>query len=36
MSEKTIPGADGHAVEALPHESPRKILRKYDRLPEVK
>jgi hypothetical protein len=36
MSEKTTSRADGHTAEVLPHESPYKILRKYNLLPEVK
>jgi len=29
-------GADGHTVEALPHERLHEILKRYNRLAEVK
>jgi D-aminopeptidase len=36
VAAKTMTGADGHVVEALPHDKLREILKKYNRLVEVK
>ena len=36
VAAKTMTGADGHTVEALPHERLREVLKKYNRLAEVK
>ncbi len=34
VAAKTMTGADGHTVEALPHDRLREVLRKYNRLAE--
>jgi L-aminopeptidase/D-esterase-like protein len=36
VAAKTMTGADGHMVEALPHDKLREVLKKYNRLSEVK
>jgi len=36
VAAKTMTGADGHTVEALPHERLREVLKKYNRLVETK
>jgi D-aminopeptidase len=36
VAAKTMTGADGHVVEALPHDKLRDVLKKYNRLAEVK
>lgn len=36
IAAKTMAGADGHVVEALPHDKLREVLKKYNRLVEVK
>jgi D-aminopeptidase len=36
IAAKTMTGVDGHAVEALPHDRLREILKKYNRLAQVK
>jgi D-aminopeptidase len=36
VAAKTMTGADGHTVEALPHDRLREVLRKYNRLAEAK
>ena len=36
VAAKTMTGADGHTVEALPHEQLRAVLKKYNRLADVK
>ncbi len=36
VAAKTMTGADGHTVEALPHDRLREVLKKYNRLVEVK
>lgn len=36
VAAKTMTGADGHVVEALPHDKLREVLKKYNRLAEVK
>jgi D-aminopeptidase len=36
IAAKTMTGVDGHTVEALPHGRLREILKKYNRLAEVK
>src|SRR5580693_9486424 len=36
VAAKTMTGADGHAVEALPHDRLRDVLKKYNRLVEAK
>jgi L-aminopeptidase/D-esterase-like protein len=36
VAAKTMTGADGHTVEALPHERLHEILKRYNRLAEVK
>jgi D-aminopeptidase len=36
VAAKAMTGADGHTVEALPHERLREVLKKYNRLVEVK
>jgi D-aminopeptidase len=36
VAAKTMTGADGHVVEALPHDKLREVLKKYNRLVEVK
>ena len=36
VAAKTMSGADNHAVEALPHDRLQEMLRKYNRLAEVK
>ena len=34
VAAKTMTGADGHTVEALPHDRLREVLKKYSRLAE--
>jgi D-aminopeptidase len=34
VAAKTLTGADGHTVEALPHERLREVLKRYNRLAE--
>ena len=36
VAAKTMTGADGHSVEALPHDRLREVLKKYNRLLEAK
>jgi D-aminopeptidase len=36
VAAKTMSGADGHTVEALPHDRLREVLKKYNRLVEPK
>jgi D-aminopeptidase len=36
IAAQTMAGADGHTVEALPHDRLREILEKYNRLADVK
>jgi D-aminopeptidase len=36
VAAKTMTGADGHTVEALPHDRLREVLKKYNRLAEAK
>jgi D-aminopeptidase len=36
VAAKTMTGADGHTVEALPHDRLREVLKKYNRLVETK
>src|SRR5580658_3342613 len=36
VAARTMTGADGHMVEALPHDRLREVLEKYNRLAEVK
>jgi D-aminopeptidase len=36
VAAKTMTGADGHVVQALPHDKLREVLKKYNRLVEVK
>ena len=36
IAAKTMTGADGHTVEALPHDRLREVLKKYNRLVEAK
>jgi len=36
IAARTMTGADGHVVEALPHDKLREVLKKYNRLVEVK
>jgi D-aminopeptidase len=36
VAAKTMTGADGHEVEALPHDKLREVLKKYNRLADVK
>jgi len=36
VAAKTMTGADGHTVEALPHDRLREVLKKYNRLVEGK
>jgi D-aminopeptidase len=36
VAAKTMTGADGHTVEALPHDRLREVLKKYNRLVEAK
>ncbi len=36
VAAKTMTGADGHTVEALPHDKLREVLRKYNRLADDK
>jgi D-aminopeptidase len=36
VAAKTMTGADGHTVEALPHDRLRQVLKKYNRLVETK
>jgi len=36
VAAKTMTGADGHTVEALPHDKLREVLKKYNRLVEAK
>jgi D-aminopeptidase len=36
VAAKTMTGADGHTVEALPHDRLRKVLKKYNRLADAK
>jgi D-aminopeptidase len=36
VAARTMTGADGHTVEALPHDRLREILQKYNRLAETK
>ena len=36
VAAKTMTGADGHTVEALPHDRLREVLKKYNRLAETK
>ncbi len=36
VAAKTMTGADGHTVEALPHDRLREVLKKYNRLVEPK
>jgi D-aminopeptidase len=36
VAAQTMAGADGHTVEALPHDRLREVLKKYNRLAEAK
>src|SRR5271155_2465975 len=36
VAAKTMTGANGHTVEALPHDKLREVLKKYNRLADVK
>jgi D-aminopeptidase len=36
VAAKTMTGADGHTVDALPHDRLREVLKKYNRLAEAK
>jgi D-aminopeptidase len=36
VAAKSMTGADGHSVEALPHDRLREVLKKYNRLAEAK
>ena len=36
VAARTMTGAEGHTVEALPHDRLREVLKKYNRLAEVK
>ena len=36
VAARTMTGPDGHTVEALPHDRLREVLKKYNRLAEVK
>jgi L-aminopeptidase/D-esterase-like protein len=36
LAAQTMTGADGHKVEALPHDRLREVLKKYNRLAEAK
>jgi L-aminopeptidase/D-esterase-like protein len=36
VAAKSMTGANGHTVEALPHDKLREVLKKYNRLAEVK
>ena len=36
VAAKTMTGANGHTVEALPHDQLREVLKKYNRLADVK
>jgi D-aminopeptidase len=36
VAAKTMTGADGHTVEALPHDRLREVLKKYNRLADTK
>jgi L-aminopeptidase/D-esterase-like protein len=36
VAARTMTGADGHAVEALPHDRLREVLKKYNRLVDTK
>jgi D-aminopeptidase len=36
VAAKTMTGFDGHTVEALPHDKLREVLKKYNRLADVK
>ena len=36
VAAKTMTGADGHTVDALPHDRLREVLKKYNRLVEAK
>ncbi|MGB8801979.1 MAG: P1 family peptidase [Candidatus Acidiferrales bacterium] len=36
VAARTMTGADGHTVEALPHDRLREVLKKYNRLVDVK
>jgi D-aminopeptidase len=36
VAARTMTGADGHAVEALPHDRLREVLKKYNRLVDAK
>jgi D-aminopeptidase len=36
VAAKTMTGADGHVVQALPHDKLRDVLKKYNRLVDVK
>jgi D-aminopeptidase len=36
VAAKTMTGADGHEVEELPHDKLREVLKKYNRLADVK
>ena len=36
VAAKTMTGADGHTVDALPHDRLREVLKKYNRLVETK
>jgi D-aminopeptidase len=36
VAAKTMTGADGHTVEALPHDRLREVLKKYNRLVDAK
>jgi L-aminopeptidase/D-esterase-like protein len=36
VAAKTMTGPEGHTVEALPHDRLREVLKKYNRLAEVK
>src|SRR5271155_3186833 len=36
VAARTLTGADGHTVEALPHDRLREVLKKYNRLVEAK
>src|ERR1700728_222658 len=36
VAAKTMTGPEGHSVEALPHDRLREVLKKYNRLTEVK
>jgi L-aminopeptidase/D-esterase-like protein len=36
VAARTMTGADGHTVEALPHDRLREVLKKYNRLVDAK